>query len=229
MRTLWTRLRYAGLCTVCGHRGLFGIRPEYQTNLREALGCPRCESISRDRFVALCMSRALGRPDVMARWPVDKSIRILEPSGFRGRPRMLAEKTDYVPISYPGETLERLTYPDASFSHVVAADVFEHVRRDEEAFREVHRVLRPGGFLFLQVPYDHDRHTFVRVQPVGDEDRHVLPPQYHDAEHSLVYRIYGHDLLARLGALGFEVTYVSLELPRRGISRQDMILAQKPI
>ena len=78
------------------------------------------------------------------------------------------------------------------------------------------------------MPYDHDRHTLVRVEPVGDEDHHVLPPQYHAAE-TLVYRIYGHDLLARLSALGFEVTGVSLELPRRGISRQDMILARKPI
>ena len=77
MRTFWTRLRYAGLCTVCGYRGLFGIRPEYRTNVREALDCPRCESISRDRFLALCMSRALGLPEVMARWPVDKGIRIL--------------------------------------------------------------------------------------------------------------------------------------------------------
>lgn len=225
---LWTRLRFAGLCNICGYRGLFSIRPEFRTNLRETLDCPSCESNSRDRMLAAVMADALRMPRVLAHWPATKAIRILEPSGYRGRARVLAEKTDYVPLTHPEDNLEKLTYGDGSFDHVVAADVFEHVRFDDLAFREVYRVLKPDGYFFLQVPYYHDLHTVVLVEPNGAQDRCIVPPQYH-AKHTLVYRIYGHDLLARLAAIGFWAYLVDQEVRRLGICRQNLIVCKKEV
>src|SRR5207244_657672 len=83
---------------------------------------------------------------------------------------------------------------DNSIDDLVTADVFEHVRFDDLAFREVYRVLRPGGYFFLQVPYEHSERTRILVQPDGDQDIYLCPPLYHD-EHTLVYRIYGHNRL----------------------------------
>jgi SAM-dependent methyltransferase len=226
LTTFANHARYAGRCNVCGHRGLFRIRSAAWDNLRETLDCPRCRSISRDRFMAAVISFCLGRPPILAEWPVDRSVLIREPSAYRGRAALLAEKVEYRPFRFPEENLEALTDADGSIDHLITADVFEHVRLDELAFREVYRVLKGGGYFFLQVPYSHFEHTRVLVEPRGDKDIFLCPPQYHD-EHTLVYRIYGHDLLPRLEALGFSVGYVCQAMPRWGIPPMDMIVCRK--
>ncbi len=45
-----------------------------------------------------------------------------------------------------------LDFPAASFDCVVSFQVIEHIRRDRELIREIHRVLRPGGKLILSTP-----------------------------------------------------------------------------
>ena len=221
-------LKYvAGRCNICGYRGLFGIRPAAWDNLRETLDCPHCDSISRDRFLAAVLACCLKQPPILADWPVNKSILIREPSAYRGRAETLARKVDYRPLRFPEESLEAVEDADCSVDHLITADVFEHVRLDDLAFREVYRVLKPGGYFFLQVPYSHTEHTRIFVQPEGDKDIYLYPPQYHD-EHTLVYRIYGHDLLPKLERLGFSVRYICQAMRRWGIPRLDMIVCQKP-
>jgi SAM-dependent methyltransferase len=46
----------------------------------------------------------------------------------------------------------RLPFPDASFDHLIASEVMEHIHDDEGALAELHRVLRPGGTLAITVP-----------------------------------------------------------------------------
>jgi ubiquinone/menaquinone biosynthesis C-methylase UbiE len=45
-----------------------------------------------------------------------------------------------------------LPFSDASFDAIVALDIFEHIEKDDLAFAEAYRVLRPGGILVLSVP-----------------------------------------------------------------------------
>jgi ubiquinone/menaquinone biosynthesis C-methylase UbiE len=153
-------------------------------------------------------------------------VRILEPSARRGRAEILATKVDLRRVEFPGVNLEALPFEDASFDHVVTADVFEHVRRDDLAFAEVFRVLRPGGHFYLQVPFRPDSPTETRVRVEGDRDVLLFPPEYH-AGRTLVYRIYGHDVLPRLEAAGFEARVVSGEDPRWGVPAQELLLAKK--
>lgn len=51
-------------------------------------------------------------------------------------------------------SLTQLPYPDASFDRALCLDVLEHLTFDEqrEALAELHRVVRPGGELFVSVP-----------------------------------------------------------------------------
>ena len=226
LKRLLNKSLYRGLCNVCGFPVVFNIRPASRENLRETLGCPRCGSISRDRFLVAVLSACLNQPLTLADWPVDKSILILEPSAYRGRARLLSEKIKLRTLRYPDESLEALPDREESVDHVITADVFEHVRHDEQAFREVYRVLKKGGYFFLQVPYGHYAETEIRVQAEADKDIFLAPPQYHD-EHSLVYRIYGRDLLHRLSKMGFAVGYVQGEISRLGITPQDMIVCRK--
>jgi SAM-dependent methyltransferase len=47
---------------------------------------------------------------------------------------------------------ERLPFPDASFEVVFSHEVLEHVQDDQQACREMARVLRPGGRVAIFVP-----------------------------------------------------------------------------
>jgi SAM-dependent methyltransferase len=43
-------------------------------------------------------------------------------------------------------------YPPAYFDIVTLVDVFEHVAAPKGLLREIHRIMRPGGVLFIKVP-----------------------------------------------------------------------------
>jgi SAM-dependent methyltransferase len=45
-----------------------------------------------------------------------------------------------------------MPFPDGSFDRVIAAEVLEHIPRDQRAMNEIARVLRPGGIAAVTVP-----------------------------------------------------------------------------
>jgi SAM-dependent methyltransferase len=109
------------------------------------------------------------------------------------------------------EDVERLTFDDATFDLIISQDVFEHVPDPDVGFREVHRVLRPGGRHVFTVPYDPAlpaSRTRARRATDGTIE-HVLPPAYHldpiRATGALVFTDFGPDLPERLRAAGFDV------------------------
>jgi ubiquinone/menaquinone biosynthesis C-methylase UbiE len=50
-------------------------------------------------------------------------------------------------LQYAIEDATKLSYPNESFDLVIAHNVFHHLPQWEDAFGEVRRVLRPGGYL----------------------------------------------------------------------------------
>ena len=89
-----------------------------------------------------------------------------------------------------GEAAE-LPFEDGSFDLVTALDVVEHLDDDAAAFREMRRVLRPGGLLLVTVP----AHRFLW----GDQDEvNLHKRRYSSAE-----------LRDRLASSGFDVLRLS--------------------
>jgi Methyltransferase domain len=227
----------AGVCNICGATGQFADRT-HGTNPRETLNCPRCGSSSRDRKLIHVLGLALGQKPPLRDWPVNRNFRIFETGGYRGHPTFLEKKFDYYNTKYDPEKIaagadsrrwadvQKLPYAPDFFDCILSSDVFEHVRLDDRGFRELFRVLKPGGTFVLQAPYDHEVKTHVLVQPDGDEDHFLEPPQYH-AEHTLVYRIYGYDLLDRLQQYGFSVSRLYMAVPKYVISVQNTFLLRK--
>ena len=90
---------------------------------------------------------------------------------------------DIAPGQWKGDVqcqdVERLTYRDASFDLCTSTEVFEHVPDDEKGFREIRRVLKPGGRFVLTVPLSGNPETIKRAEMVGGEVRHLLPAEYH--------------------------------------------------
>jgi hypothetical protein len=66
----------------------------------------------------------------------------------------------------------------------------------------------------------------VRVHRWHERDVYLYPPEYH-AEETLVYRIYGRDLLSDLASAGLAVGHLLLDIPELAVSRQSVIVATK--
>lgn len=67
--------------------------------------------------------------------------------------------------AFPYETvdivadLHRLPFKDASVDRVISCSVMEHVSKPERAFAEMLRVVKPGGLVYLTVPFVYPYHA----------------------------------------------------------------------
>ena len=106
------------------------------------------------------------------------------------------------------EDVQRLSFADGSFDLCTSTEVFEHVPDDLAGFRELARVLRPGGWLCFTVPILPAATTVTRARLAPEGVEHLLPPAYHGdrltgADSVLVYRDYGADIVDRVRGSGF--------------------------
>lgn len=98
------------------------------------------------------------------------------------------------------ENLEALTFPDSSLDLQISQDVMEHVLDPGLAFREIARVLKPGGAHIFTVPIVRKHlETMPRARWRSDGSvEHLLEPQYHgnpiSDKGSLVATDWGYDI-----------------------------------
>jgi SAM-dependent methyltransferase len=184
-------------CPCCG--GRFGsFRPR---DGRPEARCPRCDSYERHRVLWLWMQdRGVldGPLDVLHIAPE----RVFE-KRLRARPGIRYTAGDLFPSGEQVRVdLTDIPFPDGSFDVVICNHVFDEIPDDRQAFREVHRVLRPGGRLITQTPVHLDREsTFEDPSLPPDERRRV----FQTADD---VRMYGRDFVERLSEPGFDVERV---------------------
>jgi ubiquinone/menaquinone biosynthesis C-methylase UbiE len=70
--------------------------------------------------------------------------------------------------AFDGRTIP---FPDDHFDNILCTEVLEHAEQPERLMAEMHRVLKPGGFLLLTVPFaarvhhaPYDFHRFTRYK-----------------------------------------------------------------
>jgi SAM-dependent methyltransferase len=84
---------------------------------------------------------------------------------------------------------EDIPYEDAAFDVVIADNVLEHLERPQQVFREVTRVLKPGGFFLAKTPNKHHYMPLIaRLTPLrfhqfvnrmrGRENVDTFPTRY---------------------------------------------------
>jgi len=90
---------------------------------------------------------------------------------------------------------------DNSIDVIFCNHVLEHVDDDFKALSEMKRVLKPGGWAILQIPF------FYPLKEKTYEDRSITDPKelekaFGQDDH---VRMYGKDYGERLGSVGFDV------------------------
>ena len=124
---------------------------------------------NREFYDALWSRAHLERPDRFNTWPLIAGLLPEAPArlevGPGLRPRLPIPGTHFLDISapaierlnarggiaVPGE-ITALPYRDGEFGLVGAFDVIEHAEDDQQAFRELSRVLQDGAVLVFSVP-----------------------------------------------------------------------------
>lgn len=177
------------VCPICGSTA-FTQGPNGRLSPEGALPrCQGCRSLERHRayrtaFAALDPTRFSGLSALQ--FSPDPVVE----SGWFGRHEISEYGTD------TALDLQAIDRPDASYDVVVVNHVLEHVPDDLAALRELDRVVRTDGFVFLSVP-DPARVPATRHYGRAREDKHGH------------WRVYGPDIADRFAEAlprGFVVT-----------------------
>ena len=216
---------YIGLCMICGHTGHF-YREEKP--VRENYSCRKCSASLRYREQARLILKHYSREHSkhladLIHESEFRNLKIYEP-GMIGPFRQIFHDLPGYRNSFYWEDVElgkfrkgvqcqdlmKLTYEDNSFDLVLSSDILEHVRKPFIAFREIDRILKPGGFHIFSIPLLRPMPptTVFRVDTSGPEDVFVFPKRYHSAPmggKSLVYTDFGEDMIGMMAADGIHL------------------------
>jgi len=81
------------------------------------------------------------------------------------------DRYDHSAVIDRHDDIHALDFPDEHFESIVCWSVLEHVPDPERAIAEMRRVLKPGGQIWVQLPflfpYHADPHDYWRVTPAG--------------------------------------------------------------
>lgn len=190
-------------CNICGWRGRRFLSDQWHPFTI----CPRCRSGVRHRLLIAALA---GMAEVSFAKIVDgKTVLHFAPEAvlkgvLRGRAGL------YLTADFTRTDVDRqLDLSDLSalaaetFDLLIACDVLEHVPDDHRAMREIHRVLRRGGYAILTVPQqDGLAETFEDATITDPRERERVFGQW---DH---LRIYGASFPQLLEVAGFQVKVI---------------------
>jgi len=200
---------HQGTCDICEDKVTFTAQHSY---FRDHLLCSACGSIPRERALMRVIKQF---------FPNYAELRIHESSPVgRGVSKRLADECPSYSSSFllenvalgqvdtqsgrRCEDLERLTFDDEQFDLLVTQDVVEHVFDPNAAFREIGRVLKPGGAHIFTVPLVNGTKASERRanRTSPGEIEHYMDPDYHgdptSPDGALVTMNWGFDIASSI-------------------------------
>ncbi len=179
--------------------------------------CPKCLALERHRLIWLYLKE---KTDFFTK--KRKMLHIAPELCYIDRFEAL-ENLDYItadlesPLAKVKMDIHDIPFDENTFDVIFCNHVLEHVDDDLKALSEMKRVLKPGGWAILQVPF------FSPLPEVTKEDPSITDPK----EREKVFgqddhvRLYGLDYANRLRSSGLEIIedeYVN-ELDPQNIDR----------
>ena len=189
---------YCPVC--CSHISKFSTNV---VNSRPDARCPVCRCLERHRLDWLFLQ---SKTDLFDGAP-KKMLHIAPETIFESRFKKL-NYLEYVtadltnPRAMYNFDITNIPFPRDSFDVIYCSHVLEHVPDDKKAIRELHRVLRHGGWGLLQVPVTAET-TFEDPSVTDPSKRKKLFGQH---DH---IRRYGPDFKNRLEEGGFKTIVFS--------------------
>jgi len=194
-------------CPVC-NKGFKKFLPYGRIKPRENALCPSCMSLERHRLMWLYLREKTSffnhKQRVLHIAPEACFIKRFEK--IHGDGYITADIES--PLAKVKMDIHQIPFENNSFDVVLCNHVLEHVADDIKAMSEIHRVLKPGGFSVLQVPF------FAPVPEVTFEDNTITDKRQREKlfgqdDH---VRRYGHDYTQRISKSGLvpkEETFVN--------------------
>ena len=165
---------------------------------RPSAKCPNCKARERHRLLWLYLKQKTNL--------FHAKLKVLH---FSPEPWFRALRSlpnlDYLSADLmPGRAMVALDIRSMSFDSnvfdvMICSHVLEHVDDDRAAMREMHRVLRPGGWAAILVPMANQKSTIEDPSVVSPLER---TQRFGQADH---VRLYGRDIRNRLEFAGFAV------------------------
>ena len=174
----------------------------YGRKARENALCPNCLSLERHRLMWLFLKEKTGFFSEQK-----KVLHIAPELCFIDRFEAL-HKDDYItadiesPLAKVKLDVHDMPFAENTFDVAFCNHVMEHVDDDIRAMKEIHRVLKPGGYAIIQIPIFHPQPDVTLEDPTitspADRMKH-----YGQDDH---VRLYGRDYADRLRSAGFTVS-----------------------
>ena len=202
-------------CPVCKHS--FHKFLPYGRKARENALCPNCLALERHRLMYLFLQRETNFFSApLSLLHIAPEICFID--RFEKQKNLEYITADIEsPLAKVKMDIHDIPFDENRFDVVFCNHVMEHVADDILAMRELHRVLKPGGWGIIQIPLFHP------LPEKTYEDPNIISP----AEREKAFgqndhvRLYGKDYADRLRKAGFTVQenrYVQ-ELPQQEVKR----------
>ncbi|MDQ3678049.1 MAG: methyltransferase domain-containing protein [Actinomycetota bacterium] len=208
-------------CPVC-RASLTAFEPAGQ---RKGAVCPCCSSRERHRALWILFAE---RPHLLS---TARSLLHFAPEDFLRKRlaaipalRYITGDLDPRRADLPLDLMD-LKLPDEAFDAVLCSHVLEHVPDDRLAMRELHRIVKSGGWLIVMVPLDVWRTQTYEDPAITDPEQRLRA--FRQEDH---VRLYSPDIAERLRGAGFDVEEVPVaesvgteRARRHGLLRSDHV------
>ena len=213
-----------GYCQICDSetefsvsmRNTFSIRGVTIPNWRENLVCGHCRMGGRQRNTLWSLQNRLRVTRPTRLYVTEQNSKICR--WLRANVDHLTESC-FLAATLPSgwrsaaglchQDLTKTSFDDESFEGIASYDVLEHIPDFEDALREMHRILRVGGWLHLTAPFSirNDSNVLRARVLASGEVEHLHPPEYHhdpnNPQGCLAYHTFGWELLNQITDCGF--------------------------
>jgi SAM-dependent methyltransferase len=212
-------------CPICKHH-YKKFLPYGRINPRPNALCPHCLSLERHRLIWLFLERETNF------FKLQLSVLHIAPEPCFIKPFAKQHGEKYVtgdiesPLAKVKMDIHTMPFEDNQFDVVLCNHVLEHVANDIQAMQEICRVLKPGGWSILQVPFFRPIPE-VTIEDPSITDRREREKAFGQDDH---VRKYGNDYAKRIERAGmnadenfFSLMLSESDVKKFGIARGEIL------
>lgn len=133
----------------------------------------------------------------------------------------LKEKIPQYKDKFLSGDIRKTGFEDSYFDAYFSKGTFEHFENGfEECLKEAYRILKPGGYLFVAIPFENIRHTLRNIRKLEDYAANFNKKDgYEPKMRFYQWRLNKRELRQELEMNGFEVLKIKTMDKRLGIIR----------